>query len=84
MDLFDVIFGALSPYIFAILKLALAFTLFSHSLKLIRHRLGSSIDNNTYSSLWTVFMGYLLGRGIPVIVGLIDVICTEILAKLPH
>ncbi|HHU81236.1 MAG TPA: hypothetical protein GXZ35_07940 [Acholeplasmataceae bacterium] len=83
MDLFSLIFDALSPYLFSILKLALALTLFQHSLKLIRHRLGG-MDQHTYTSLWTTFVGYLLGRGIPIIVGLIDTICNEILAKMPH
>jgi hypothetical protein len=37
---------------------------------------------NPFTGLTTAFMGYLLGRGIPVIVGLVDRICNDILKNM--
>jgi len=85
MDLFSIIFNAFKPYMFGILKLALAMTFFGHALRLIRHKMGSGMNSGvTYGSLWTAFIGYLLGRGIPIIIGLIDQICDEILKNVPY
>lgn len=86
IDLFKIIWDALSPYAFAILKLALAITLFSFSLKILRQRTGSMGmgGGNPWSGLWAAFIGYLLGRGIPIIIGITDKICNDILARLPH
>ncbi len=82
MDLFPTIFNALSPYMFGILKIALATTLFSNSIKIIRTKGGGAVSGNPYSGITTAIIGYLLGRGIPITVELIDVICNEILANL--
>lgn len=84
MDLFKIIFDALSPYFFAILKLALAFTLFSNAIKILRSKMGSGAvsgmaGTNPFQSLWTAFFGYLFGRGIPVIIAIVDKICNDII-----
>lgn len=83
MDLFHIIFNAISPYMFDILKLALTVTLFSNAIKIIRARTGnmsgSSSMNNPYSGMVTAFIGYSFGRGIPVIIQIVDKICNDIL-----
>lgn len=86
MDLFNIIWGSISPYAFGILKLALAITLFSNALKILRQRSGGMGMGgvNPYSGLWTAFIGYLLGRGIPIIIGLTDKICNDILKNIPR
>lgn len=86
LNLFEIIWNALSPYAFGILKLALAITLFSNALKILRSKSGSMINggNNPWSGIWTAFIGYLLGRGIPIIIGITDKICNDILTRLPH
>lgn len=85
MDLFNIIWNSMAVYVYAILKLALAITLFSISLKILRQRTGSMSmgAGNPYGGLWTAFIGYLLGRGIPIIIGLTDKICNDILANIP-
>ncbi len=83
MDLFQIAWSALSPYLFSILKLALAITLFSFSIKIIRQRSGNVQGvGNPWSGIWNAFLGYLLGRGIPLVIGLTDAIVNDILAKL--
>lgn len=83
MDLFKVVFNSLSPYLFSILKLALAITLFTNALKILRSKTGAgSTGNNPYAGITTAFVGYLFGRGIPVIIGIIDKICNEILKSM--
>jgi len=85
MDLFSVIFNSLSPYLFGILKLALAFTLFSNAIKIIRSRTGGSggmSGGNPYAGVTTAFIGYLFGRGIPIIIQMTDKICNEILRNM--
>jgi hypothetical protein len=83
MDLFSIVFNALSPYLFAILKLALAVTLFTNALKIIRSRSGgggaSMMGGNPYSGVVTAFVGYLFGRGIPVLILVIDRICADVM-----
>lgn len=85
MDLFQIAWGALSPYLFGILKLALAFTLFSLAVKVIRQRSGmGGVQGvgNPWGGIWSAFLGYLLGRGIPIIIGITDTIVNDILANL--
>ncbi|HSH50207.1 MAG TPA: hypothetical protein VK982_00635, partial [Bacteroidales bacterium] len=62
MDLFEMIFGSLKPYLFDILRITLLFTLFKHSIVLIRSKNGhSSTGGNPYSGATTALIGYLLG-----------------------
>jgi hypothetical protein len=84
MDLFNVTFNALSPYLFSILKLALAVTLFTNAMKIIRSRVGGGMPGagNPYSGVTTAFIGYLFGRGIPVIIKIIDRICNDIISSM--
>lgn len=86
MDLFQIAWNALSPYVYGILKIALAMTLFSLSIKVIRQRsgMGGPITgaSNPWGGIWTAFLGYLLGRGIPIVIGITDTIVNDILAKL--
>ncbi|NFF77682.1 hypothetical protein [Clostridium sporogenes] len=82
-DLFNVTFNAISPYAFSILKLAFATTLFNNSIKIIRIKKGGTVSgNNPYSGITTAFIGYLLGRGIPVIIGITDKICDGIVSTM--
>lgn len=83
MDLFDIVWNALSPYAFSILRLALSITLFSNAIKIIRQKGGTISGNNPWAGIWTAFLGYLLGRGIPIIIGVTDQICNDILNRLP-
>jgi len=79
IDLFEVVFGSISPYAFGILKLAFATTLYSNSIKVIRAKSGTSISGgNPYGSITTAFVGYLLGRGVPIIIGITDKVCDGI------
>lgn len=83
MDLFQIVWNALSPYFFAILKIAFTFTLFGFAIKLIRQKSGSMMGSaNPWSGIWGAFLGYLLGRGIPVLIGLTDAIINDILKNL--
>jgi len=84
MDLFQIVWDALSPYAFAILKLALAITLFSLAVKIIRQKAGmvTAGSTNPWGGIWGAFLGYLLGRGIPILIGLTDAIISDILNKL--
>ena len=87
MDLFKIIFDAFSPYAFAILKLALAVAWFRVALQIIRTKNGSYTGtgvNNPLNSAWLAFMGYLIGRGIPVILGITDRIVDTILQRLTN
>jgi len=83
LDLFEVVFGSISPYAFSILKLAFATTLYSNSVKVIRAKKGTSIGgSNPYSGVTTAFVGYLMGRGIPIIIGVSDKVCDGILKSM--
>lgn len=83
MDLFNLVFDALSPYAFAIAKLAFATTLFGAGIKMIRSKVGSGAGmSNPYSGVITPFLGYLFCRGIPIIIKVVDNICTDILSKM--
>lgn len=83
MDLFGLIFNSISPYLFAIAKLAFAITLFSCGIKYIRARSGGGMGSgsNLQGSV-QAFIGYMLCRGIPVIVRITDNICNEILKNM--
>ena len=81
-DLFSIIFNAFSPYMFAIAKLAFATTLFSSGLKILRQRSGMGVGGDHWGSIWTAFLGYLFCRGIPIIIGLADAICDDILSRI--
>lgn len=85
-DLFNIIFNAFSPYMFAIANMALATTLFSIGLKILRQRAGGmgSMNGDQWGGIWTAFVGYLLCRGIPVIIGIFDLIVNNILAQMPR
>lgn len=82
-DLFNIIFNAFSPYMFAIANIALATTLFSIGLKILRQRGGNMMGGDQWGGIWTAFIGYLMCRGIPVIIGIFDMICNDILARMP-
>lgn len=85
MDLFQILWDAFSPYMMGILKIAFAITLFKFALRLLRSRLGtmSNVGNtNPYHGIFVAFSGYLLGKGIPIIIGITDQICEQILSKL--
>lgn len=82
VSLYNILWGALSPYAFDILRLALAGTLFSKSLKILRSKNGHTSGGNAYADVTTAFIGYLLGRGIPISINLIDRVCNEVLAKM--
>jgi len=80
LDLFEVVFGSISPYAFSILKLAFATTLYSNSVKIIRAKKGAVVGgSNPYSGVTTAFVGYLMGRGVPIIIGVADKVCDGIL-----
>jgi hypothetical protein len=82
-DLFDVVFGSVSPYAFSILKIAFATTLYSNAIKVIRAKKGTAIGNtNPYTGMTTAFMGYLMGRGIPIIIGITDKVCDGIVKSI--
>ena len=82
-DLFEVVFGSVSPYAFSILKLAFATTLYSNAIKVIRAKKGNSISgSNPYSSITTAFVGYLMGRGTPIIIGITDKVCDGIVKSM--
>lgn len=86
MDLFDILWNALSPYMMSIARIALAITLFSYGIKLIRSKVGhisAGGISNPYSGITSAFLGYLLCQSIPIIIGLTDSICKEIIAKMP-
>lgn len=83
IDLFQTVFDGLSPFGFDLLKLALAATLYSNSVKIIRSKKGSSLNGgNPYSGVTTAFLGYLTGRGIPIIIKLSDKICDNIVSTM--
>ncbi|MFA5557867.1 MAG: hypothetical protein WDA59_00180 [Methanofastidiosum sp.] len=84
MDLFQIVWDALSPYMFDILKLAFGVTLFSTAIKVIRQKSGMVApgSSNPWAGIWGSFLGYLLGRGIPILIGLTDAIVNDILEKL--
>lgn len=83
-ELFNIIFNAFSPYMFAIANMALAITLFSIGLKILRQKSGGmGMGGDQYGGVWTAFVGYLMCRGIPVIIGIFDMICNDILARMP-
>ena len=81
IDLFNIIFDSLSPYAFSILKLALAATLYSNSIRIIRIKKGGAVSGggNPYSGITTAFFGYLAGRGTPIIIKVTDQICDQVL-----
>lgn len=81
-ELFNVIFGAFSPYLFALAKLAFATALFNNGMKILRQKNGMGVGGDSWGGIWTAFMGYLFCRGIPVIIGLADVICNDILSRM--
>ena len=83
VDMFDIIWSAIFPYLIALLQLAFGMTIFSLAIKTIRQRSGASVGSaNPWGDIWAAFLGYLLGRGIPIIIGLADVICDDILSRL--
>lgn len=84
MDIFKIVYGTLEPYMYGILKITLATTLYSNAIKIIRSKTGSSgvgtgVGGNPYSGITVAFMGYLAGRTIPISIGLIDAICNDII-----
>ena len=82
-DLFEVVFGSVSPYAFSILKIAFATTLYSNAIKVIRAKKGTSIGgSNPYSGITTAFVGYLMGRGVPIIIGITDRVCDGIVKNM--
>ena len=82
-DLFEVVFGSVSPYAFGILKIAFATTLYSNAIKVIRAKKGTSIGgSNPYSGVTTAFVGYLMGRGVPIIIGITDKVCDGIVKNM--
>jgi len=84
LDLFGLIFNALSPYLFAIARLAFAITLFSCGIKYMRARTGGGIGSggNGMQGSITAFVGYLFCRGIPVIISITDSICNEVMKNM--
>lgn len=83
LDLFEVVFGSISPYAFGILKLAFATTLYSNAIKVIRAKKGTAVGgSNPYSGVTTAFVGYLMGRGVPIIIGITDKVCDGIVAHM--
>ena len=84
ISLFDILWDALSPYAFDILKLSLAITLLKQAISIIRAKGGhmSAGGNNPYSGVFMAFIGYLLGKGIPISIKIIDQICDQIIANI--
>lgn len=79
-DLFQIVFDSINPYAMSILKLALAVTLYSNAIKVIRAKKGATVTgNNPYSGITTAFLGYLIGKGIPIIIGITDKICDGVI-----
>ena len=82
-DIFEVVFSSVSPYAFGILKLAFATTLYSNAIKVIRAKKGTSVGgSNPYSGVATAFVGYLMGRGVPIIIGITDKVCDGIVKNM--
>lgn len=83
VDLFNIVFDSINPYAMQILKLAFAATMYSNIIKVIRVKKGGIVaGNNPYSGMTTAFMGYLLGKSIPILIGVTDRICDNIIATM--